>query len=198
MLEWAAARDLHARVFVDGRIITSPDTPAALEHLRRYEEPGVSVVESPADWLRDGGEEPTKLVIVDHPDDIRRLARGGADGLRRAALRYPQPAALRRDRRSRRHEVLSPQLPVRAVGDRAGARPRLRRRGQRHRHAPLRRARGRGGGHDRRGPRGRRRSRARRRRGRCRRLRREAAWKDPRCPSCPRSRSSRKTWPRSQ
>jgi Cof subfamily protein (haloacid dehalogenase superfamily) len=70
VLEWAADRDLHARVFVDGRIITSPDTPAALEHLRRAEEPGVSVVDSPADWLRDGGEKPTKLVLVDHPGDV--------------------------------------------------------------------------------------------------------------------------------
>ena len=70
VLEWAASRDLHARIFVDGRIITSPDTPAALEHLRSYPEPDVSVVDSPADWLRDGGEEPTKLVIVDFPDDI--------------------------------------------------------------------------------------------------------------------------------
>jgi Cof subfamily protein (haloacid dehalogenase superfamily) len=70
VLEWAAERDLHARVFVDGHIITSPDTPAALEHLRRNAEPDVSVVDSPARWLRNGGEEPTKLVIVDHPDDI--------------------------------------------------------------------------------------------------------------------------------
>jgi Cof subfamily protein (haloacid dehalogenase superfamily) len=70
VLEWAASRDLHARIFVDGRIITSQDTPAALEHLRSYPEPDVSVVDSPADWLRDGGEEPTKLVIVDFPDDI--------------------------------------------------------------------------------------------------------------------------------
>ena len=72
VLEWAAGRDLHARVFVDGRIITSPDTTAALEHLRRAEEPGVSVIDSPADWLREGGEEPTKLVLVDHPDDVPR------------------------------------------------------------------------------------------------------------------------------
>jgi Cof subfamily protein (haloacid dehalogenase superfamily) len=72
VLEWAADRDLHARAFVDGRIITSPDTPAVLRHLRRSEEPGVSVVDSPADWLRDGGEEPTKLVIVDHPGDVER------------------------------------------------------------------------------------------------------------------------------
>jgi Cof subfamily protein (haloacid dehalogenase superfamily) len=70
VLEWAAARDLHVRVFVDGGIITSPDTLATLEHLRRYEEPGVSTIESPAEWLAEGGEEPTKLVIVDYPDDI--------------------------------------------------------------------------------------------------------------------------------
>jgi Cof subfamily protein (haloacid dehalogenase superfamily) len=72
VLEWAAGRNLHARVFVDGCIITSPDTTAALEHLRRAEEPDVSVVASPADWLREGGEEPTKLVLVDHPDDVPR------------------------------------------------------------------------------------------------------------------------------
>ena len=70
VLRWAAARNLHARVFVDGGIITSPDTPAALEHLRRYEESGISTVESPSKWLHEGGEEPTKLVIVDYPDDI--------------------------------------------------------------------------------------------------------------------------------
>jgi Cof subfamily protein (haloacid dehalogenase superfamily) len=70
VLEWAAERGLHARIFVDGRIITSADTTASLGHLRRSEEPGVSVVDSPADWLRDGGEEPTKLVIVDRPDSV--------------------------------------------------------------------------------------------------------------------------------
>jgi Cof subfamily protein (haloacid dehalogenase superfamily) len=70
VLEWAARRDLHARVFVDGRIVTSPDTPAAQEHLRRYKEPGVSIVESPARWLEENGVEPTKLVIVDYPDHI--------------------------------------------------------------------------------------------------------------------------------
>ena len=70
VLEWAAERGLHARIFVDGRIIASPGTPAALGHLRRYEEPGLLVVENPAAWLRDGAEEPTKLVIVDHPDDV--------------------------------------------------------------------------------------------------------------------------------
>jgi Cof subfamily protein (haloacid dehalogenase superfamily) len=72
VLEWAADRDLHARIFVDGRIIASPDTPAVLRHLRRFGEPGVSVVDSPADWLRGGGEEPTKLVLVDHPEEVER------------------------------------------------------------------------------------------------------------------------------
>jgi Cof subfamily protein (haloacid dehalogenase superfamily) len=70
VLEWAAERDLHARVFVDGGIITSPDTTASLERQRRSGEPGVSVVDSPADWLRDGGEEPTKLVLVDWPEAV--------------------------------------------------------------------------------------------------------------------------------
>ncbi len=72
VLEWAAERRLHARVFLDGRIVTSPGTPAALEHLRRSEEPGVSIVDSPARWLHGGGEEPTKLVLVDHPDSVER------------------------------------------------------------------------------------------------------------------------------
>ena len=70
VLEWAARRDLHARVFVDGQIVTSPDTPAAMEHLKSYGEPDVSAVESPARWLEEDGVEPTKLVIVDYPDDI--------------------------------------------------------------------------------------------------------------------------------
>jgi Cof subfamily protein (haloacid dehalogenase superfamily) len=70
VLEWAAERDLHARVFVNNSVITSPGTTAALKHLRRYEEPGLSVVEDPAAWLRNGGEEPTKLVLVDHPDNV--------------------------------------------------------------------------------------------------------------------------------
>ena len=72
VLEWAADRDLHARIFLDGRIVTSPDTPAALRHLRRSEEPDVSVVDSPAAWLRNSGEEPTKLVIVDRPEEVKR------------------------------------------------------------------------------------------------------------------------------
>ncbi len=72
VLEWAADRDLHARVFVDGRIVTSRDTPAALRYMRRSEWPEVSVVDSPADWLRESGEEPTKLVLVDSPEEVER------------------------------------------------------------------------------------------------------------------------------
>jgi Cof subfamily protein (haloacid dehalogenase superfamily) len=69
VLEWAAERGLHARVFTDGKIVTSPETTAALKYLSDRE-PDVEVVESPVAWLRDDGEEPTKLVIVDHPDEI--------------------------------------------------------------------------------------------------------------------------------
>jgi Cof subfamily protein (haloacid dehalogenase superfamily) len=70
VLEWANERGLHARVFVDGKIVVSPETSAAMKFLRRSEEPNIEVVESPAGWLEGGGEEPTKLVIVDHPDDV--------------------------------------------------------------------------------------------------------------------------------
>lgn len=70
-LEWAAERGLHARIFTDGRIVTAPDTPAALEHLRRIGGPDVSTVDSPADWLRDGrSPEPTKIAFADHPGDV--------------------------------------------------------------------------------------------------------------------------------
>jgi len=70
VLGWAAERGLHARFFVDGRVVTPPDSPAGLRFSRRFEEPGVVVVDSPARWLADAEEEPTKLVIVDHPDDV--------------------------------------------------------------------------------------------------------------------------------
>ncbi len=70
VLEWAAGRGLHARVFVDGRVITSPNSPAALRFSKQLEEPGIVVVDSPAEWLAEVEEEPTKLVIVDHPDDV--------------------------------------------------------------------------------------------------------------------------------
>jgi Cof subfamily protein (haloacid dehalogenase superfamily) len=70
VLRWAAERDLHARVFVDGRVITSPNSPAALRFSKRLEEPGIVEVDSPTEWLAGAEEEPTKLVIVDHPDDV--------------------------------------------------------------------------------------------------------------------------------
>ena len=70
VLEWAAERGLHARVFVNGRVITSPNSPAALRFSKRLEEPGIVVVDSPAEWLAGAEEDPTKLVIVDHPDDV--------------------------------------------------------------------------------------------------------------------------------
>jgi Cof subfamily protein (haloacid dehalogenase superfamily) len=82
VLEWAAERDLHARIFVDGRVITSPDTPVTFKYLRRYEEPGLSVVEDPAAWLRDGGEEPTKLVLVDHPNAVEGWLEEAQDAFR--------------------------------------------------------------------------------------------------------------------
>jgi Cof subfamily protein (haloacid dehalogenase superfamily) len=82
VLEWAAERGLHARVFVDGRVITSSGTPAALRHLRSYEEPGLSAVEDPAAWLRSGEEEPTKLVLVDHPDDVEGWLEEAQDAFR--------------------------------------------------------------------------------------------------------------------
>ncbi len=70
VLEWAQGRGLHVRVFLDGRIVSSPRTTALLEHVSHPEIPEVSVVESPADWLREAGENPTKIVFVDYPDRI--------------------------------------------------------------------------------------------------------------------------------
>jgi Cof subfamily protein (haloacid dehalogenase superfamily) len=69
VLEWAAEQGLHTRVFTDGKVVTSPETPAVFKRMSDHE-PEVEVVESPATWLRNSGEEPTKLVIVDHPDEI--------------------------------------------------------------------------------------------------------------------------------
>lgn len=68
VLDWASDRGLHARVFVDGGVLTSPDSATVREFVRR--EPGVVAVDSPAEWLRNGGEDPTKLVIVDRPDGV--------------------------------------------------------------------------------------------------------------------------------
>jgi Cof subfamily protein (haloacid dehalogenase superfamily) len=69
VLEWAAENGLHARAFVAGKIVVSSQTPAALRYLSERES-DVEVVESPADWLRSGGENPTKLVVVDRPERI--------------------------------------------------------------------------------------------------------------------------------
>jgi Cof subfamily protein (haloacid dehalogenase superfamily) len=69
VLEWAAERGLHARVFMDGEILSSPETSAVLKQLSERE-PDVQVIQSPVTWLQNGGENPTKLVIVDHPREI--------------------------------------------------------------------------------------------------------------------------------
>ncbi len=69
-LRWAADRGLHARIFTDGGTVVAPDSPASVAYLRAGEDPDVVVVDSPADWLESGGEEPTKLVFVDQPDEI--------------------------------------------------------------------------------------------------------------------------------
>ncbi len=70
VLEWAAEKGLHAKVFTDSKIVASPETTAVLKHLRRSEELDTEIVESPAAWLLNGGEDPTKLVIVDHPTEV--------------------------------------------------------------------------------------------------------------------------------
>jgi Cof subfamily protein (haloacid dehalogenase superfamily) len=69
VLEWTAEKGLHARVFMDGKILASPETSAVLKHLSERE-PDVEVVESPIRWLLNDEENPTKLVIVDHPREI--------------------------------------------------------------------------------------------------------------------------------
>ena len=70
VLDWAAERGLHARVFTDGKVVTSPENSAVMEHVSNSE-PDVRDVESPARWLREeAGEDPTKLVLVDHPRDV--------------------------------------------------------------------------------------------------------------------------------
>ena len=70
VLEWAQQRELHVRVFLDGRIVSSPRTTALLEHVSHPEISEVFVVESPADWLRESEDNPTKIVFVDYPDRI--------------------------------------------------------------------------------------------------------------------------------
>lgn len=70
VLEWAQERGLHVRIFLDGHIVSSPRTGALLEHLKHPELTEATVAESPADWLRQAEEDPTKIVFVDYPDRI--------------------------------------------------------------------------------------------------------------------------------
>lgn len=73
-LDWAQSRDLGVRIFLDDLIVVSAATPGAFEHVRAPGEPEILTVESPADWLREGGtgEAPTKVVILDTPGGIDR------------------------------------------------------------------------------------------------------------------------------
>lgn len=82
VLNWAAERGLHARVFLDGRIVSSPNTSAVARHMRYLEEPGLSVVDSPANWLERSGERPIKIVFVDHPEEIGGWLREARDAFR--------------------------------------------------------------------------------------------------------------------
>ena len=70
VLEWAEERGLHVRIFLDGRIISSPRTTTLLKYLNHPEVVEVSVVDSPAEWLRNEAENPTKIVFIDYPDHI--------------------------------------------------------------------------------------------------------------------------------
>lgn len=70
VLKWAKERDLHARIFLDGRMIVSPETPAALTTMSNFIEDGVKVVESPLAWLKENREEPIRVTIVDFPGEV--------------------------------------------------------------------------------------------------------------------------------
>lgn len=69
-LEWASEKGLQARVFLDGKVVSAPDTAALLDNLNHPERFDVISVDSPVEWLRENDVHPTKLVIVDHPDNI--------------------------------------------------------------------------------------------------------------------------------
>ena len=73
-LEWAEERGLAVRVFLDDAIVVSAGAPEVFAHVRASGEPDILTVESPATWLREWeeGEEPTKVVFVDKPEDIDR------------------------------------------------------------------------------------------------------------------------------
>lgn len=69
-LLWAEGRSLHARVLLDGEILVGPGQRTVLERMRSQEGTRVCAVGSLSGWLRDGGGEPTKLVVVDRPDEV--------------------------------------------------------------------------------------------------------------------------------
>ncbi len=70
IIEWAEGRGLHARIFMDEKLITSPGTPAALANMANFVEDGVVVDESPRKWLEETREDPIKVTIVDSPGDV--------------------------------------------------------------------------------------------------------------------------------
>lgn len=70
VLEWAEERGIKVRIFLDDHIVSSPETSDLLQKLKHPEVTGVSVADSPADWLRNAAENPTKIVFVDRPDRI--------------------------------------------------------------------------------------------------------------------------------
>lgn len=70
VLDWAEQRGLNIRIFLDGVVVSAPATATLLNELRHPERFDVTVVDSPAEWLRAGGENPTKLVVVDYPGNI--------------------------------------------------------------------------------------------------------------------------------
>lgn len=74
-LRWAEERGIHSRVFMDGEVIASRETPAALSHLRVFREQDVSVVNSIVPWLLSREREPTKIVLVDYPEEIEHWLR---------------------------------------------------------------------------------------------------------------------------
>ena len=69
-LDWAAERGLHIRIFLDGAVVSAPDTAELLDELRHPERFDTTLVDSMSEWLQASSETPTKLVIVDYPDNI--------------------------------------------------------------------------------------------------------------------------------
>jgi len=75
VLEWAAEKGLHARVFADGRVIVPDGEPPDAAVLpgrppKGEPPPFVKVVEDVGAWLRASNEEPMKIVFVDEPAGV--------------------------------------------------------------------------------------------------------------------------------